>query len=141
MADNYDSHISILKTSRAKDLNDYRYKEIRIDNLRLNFSTPIKSLDMFGLNKETESVYKAIKQPFILEQPVYVSDSRTYNAIDTINHEFQNDSTSFLKLTGLKPNLYNNLSKSISFPTTIAYECFSSIGWVTAGPTSSFDSS
>lgn len=115
MTDIFDTHISYEKCEKAKDGLEYTKKNLSFDNgIVKNITTPIKTIDMDCLTKDSLPFLSRIKEPLIFDQPKNIWHPQSYTSINEINEGYINDIQRFLNILSLKPSLYNKISNSIA---------------------------
>ena len=122
MVDNFDPHLSCDRLSKAEDLPGYVTKEISLDSSigrTKHLVTPLKSLDLNGINRTTASLFSSIPEMKILESPVFIWDQRTWRTINDINEGIINDTSRFLSMLKLRPKVYDTIRNSYVVPSIV----------------------
>lgn len=120
MVDDFDPHISYEHIERSKDLPGYVIREISLDsNLphRRELVTPIKTIDINGINYSTEKLIGSIKGTKILESPKFIYDQRTWKAIDDLIESISNETSNFLKIINLRPRIGETIRGAYIVPS------------------------
>ncbi|WGI17889.1 hypothetical protein [Methanonatronarchaeum sp. AMET-Sl] len=116
MTDNFDPHINCCQFEKDSKLPFYKYKEINIDSRKYkNITTPTQAADMNGLSRKTLDIFNSLNQnQLIFDNTKIIRDPRTYEGINDIIEGYTNDTTKFLRIMGIKPNLIEKVSNAIS---------------------------
>lgn len=115
MVDSFDPHISYQYVGHARDVPGYISRSVVFDSnigRKKEISTPIKTINAKHLNKRTLPLISSLQGTKILEVPTYIYRQKTWEVIDNLIEGVLNDTSTFLKILDLHPNIYDHLSDS-----------------------------
>jgi hypothetical protein len=114
MTDEFDPHLSCSDRKASKYLPGYISKLINFDSIKnYEIKTPFKSVEANSLSTETLPLFKKINGEIIFDNPKYVWNPQTYNAIHEMNEGYVNNTNRFLNIIGLKPTLTEGISNAL----------------------------
>ncbi len=109
----FDTHLSIIKSNRAKDNPYYISKEIELDTIKKEINTPFKIIEGKKINQE--NIEKSKERNLIFESGIYIDRLKTWKKVYTLLEESGKEQISGLdSLFNIRKNLWDNNSTVVS---------------------------